>query len=126
MGSDTNAHLETYGGKIDDAGDFDQLRQLVEQFMVPEAFEEDHRLVENTGTAEEEESLRVPSGTGMGAFNEWVTDLPEREPPTFLGLPANAEKLLLVGQGNSMIKNLARVQEILDESEQTMEAAPAA
>jgi dynein heavy chain 1 len=49
--------------------------------------------------------------------------LPEREPPTYLGLPANAEKLLLVGQGRSMIQNLGKITELLDESEQIMAAA---
>ena len=112
--------VETYGGKIDDAGDFDELRLLVEKFIVPEAYEDDHRLVESKSPTADGESLQVPSGTSISAFTEWVTELPEREPPTFLGLPANAEKLLLVGQGNSMIKNLARVQEVLDEGEQTM------
>ena len=54
----------------------------------------------------------------MKDFMEWVNRLPEREPPTYLGLPANAEKLLLVGHGRDTIANLARITELLDESEQ--------
>jgi dynein heavy chain 1 len=53
----------------------------------------------------------------------WVNDLPEREPPTYLGLPANAEKLLLVGQANDMVGGLKRVLDMLDEGEQVMAEA---
>ena len=109
---------ETYGGKIDDEGDFQQLDELVQKFMVPTAFENDHRLIEA-----DEGGLAVPSGTGMKDFMDWVNRLPEREPPTYLGLPANAEKLLLVGHARSMIQNLHQVTTLLDEGEQIMAEA---
>jgi len=98
--------------------------------LTPAAFEDDHKLVEGTQaqaqeTAEEahtevedDGSLTVPSGTGMNEFMQWVEGLPEREPPTYLGLPANAEKLLLVGHGRSTIENLKRITEILEEGEE--------
>jgi dynein heavy chain 1 len=116
--------VETYGGKIDDEGDFRQLEKLVQNSMVPQAYDEDYKLVNGT-EAEQEDSLEVPGGTSLATFTEWVRQLPEREPPTFLGLPANAEKLLLVDQGNTMIKNLARVAEVLDEGERVMAEAAA-
>lgn len=109
---------ETYGGKVDNEGDFAQLTSLVHSFMTPAAFEIGHKLVEDVSG--EEDSLVVPSGTGMKDFMDWVNKLPEREPPTYLGLPANAEKLLLVGHGRSMIENLGKITEILDEGEQVM------
>ena len=112
--------METYGGKIDDEGDFKQLTALVNRVLTPAAFELDHKLVEGARghESDEESSLTVPAGTGMPQYMEWVNALPEREPPTYLGLPANAEKLLLVGQGKRMIGNLARITELLDEGEQ--------
>jgi len=113
---------ETYGGKVDNEGDFAQLTSLVHSFMTPAAFEIGHKLVEDVG-GEEEGSLVVPSGTGMKDFMDWVNKLPEREPPTYLGLPANAEKLLLVGHGKSMIESLGKITEILDEGEQVMAEA---
>ncbi|KAH0545547.1 hypothetical protein FGG08_000378 [Glutinoglossum americanum] len=122
---------ETYGGKVDNDGDFKQLTDLVNQFMTPAAFENDHRLVEGVaGThygagADVDEGLVVPGGTGMREFMEWVNRLPEREPPTYLGLPANAEKLLLVGHGKSMIHNLHYITNMLDEGEQIMAEAAA-
>lgn len=109
-----------YGGKIDDEGDFEQLRQLVSKILDAAAFEEDHRLAEG---GERDESLVVPSGRTMQEFSAWVAKLPEREPPTYLGLPLDAEKLLLVGQGQRMIADLERISDLLDEEEQLAASA---
>lgn len=104
---------ETYGGKIDDEHDFALLGQLVASFLTPAAYDADHKLVDGP-----DGGLLVPSGTSLQDFTAWVHRLPEREPPTYLGLPANAEKLLLVGHGRSLIGNLRKVTELLDEGEQ--------
>ncbi|KEY71002.1 hypothetical protein S7711_00838 [Stachybotrys chartarum IBT 7711] len=104
---------ETYGGKIDNEGDFNLLGQLVTSFLTPSAYEVDHKLVDGP-----DGGLVVPTGTTMQDFMGWIHKLPEREPPTYLGLPANAEKLLLVGLGRSLIGNLRKVTELLDEGEQ--------
>lgn len=125
--------IETYGGKIDDEGDFARLTSLVNQILTPAAYEIGHKLVEGVAgsgilSGDEETgdgSLTVPSGTGLKEFMEWINRLPEREPPTYLGLPANAEKLLLVGLGRSMIGNLGKISEILDEGEAVMGEADA-
>ncbi|DAA79594.1 TPA_exp: Uncharacterized protein A8136_0367 [Trichophyton benhamiae CBS 112371] len=108
---------ETYGGKIDDAGDFALLAKLVDTFLTPAAFEDDHKLVPDV---ENDEALILPTSTGIQDFLAWVNRLPEREPPTYLGLPANAEKLLLVGHGKRMISNLSKITTLLDEGEQLM------
>ncbi|CRG84277.1 Dynein heavy chain, cytoplasmic [Talaromyces islandicus] len=108
---------ETYGGKIDDSGDFQQLESLVSKFLTPAAFEDEHKLVSGV---ENDDCLALPGTTSMRDFTEWVNRLPEREPPTYLGLPANAEKLLLVGHGKAMISDLSRVTTLLDEGEQLM------
>lgn len=117
---------ETYGGKIDDEGDFKRLTQLVNSFLTPAAYDIGHKLVEGTagnGGSDADGGLVVPSGTTLKDFTDWIQKLPEREPPTYLGLPANAEKLLLVGQGLSMIRNLGKITELLDEGEQLMAEA---
>lgn len=107
---------EMYGGKIDDEGDFSLLRQIVGKVFDPAAYENDHELVSDS----EGQALKVPSGTTIRDFMGWVDRLPEREPPAYLGLPANAEKLLLMGQGRETISNLARITDLLEEGEQTM------
>ena len=113
--------VETYGGKIDDEGDYKRLTQLVHSFLTPAAYDIGHKLVDNGDG--QEGSLVVPSGTTIQEFNSWIQKLPEREPPTYLGLPANAEKLLLVGLGRSLIQNLKKVTDLLDEGEQLMAEA---
>jgi dynein heavy chain 1 len=108
---------EMYGGKIDDAGDYQQLENLVTSFLTPAAFEDEYKLVSGV---ENDDLLTLPSTTSMRDFIAWVNGLPEREPPTYLGLPANAEKLLLVGHGRKMISDLSKVTTLLDEGEQLM------
>jgi dynein heavy chain 1 len=106
-----------YGGKIDNEGDFRILASLVDACMTPAAFEDGFQIVKDT---EHAQGLMLPSATGWKDFMGWVNELPEREPPTYLGLPANAEKLLLVGQAREMVGNLKRVVEMLEEGEQIM------
>lgn len=110
--------IEMYGGKIDDPNDFQQLSDLFHSFMTPAAFETDHKLIREQSHGSEEGGLSVPEGNDMKTFMSWVNDLPEREPPTYLGLPANAEKLLLVGHGKQTIENLVKITELLEEGEQ--------
>lgn len=99
--------------------------------FTPAAFEENHQLAKGAEGRDAEVytegdgSLTVPSGTRMQDFMQWVNNLPEREPPTYLSLPANAEKLLLVGHGRSTIENVAKITAILEEGEQLMAEAEA-
>jgi dynein heavy chain 1 len=103
-----------YGGKVDNEGDFEQLKEIVKEIVDPAAYELNHQLVQ---PRENDDGLKVPSGTTMPDFMAWVAKLPEREPPTYLGLPANAEKLLLVEQGQVVVGDLKRVSDMLDEDE---------
>ncbi|KAF1990825.1 hypothetical protein K402DRAFT_460233 [Aulographum hederae CBS 113979] len=110
---------EMYGGKIDNEDDFAVLTELVDDFMTPHAFEDNYNIVKDVT----EDALVLPSGTQLKDFVAWVNALPEREPPTYLGLPANAEKLLLVGQAREMMANLGLIMNMLDEGEQKMAEA---
>jgi dynein heavy chain 1 len=114
---------ETYGGKIDDEADFRVLDGLVHTFLTPAAFDIGHKLVTASAEQAGEGELVVPSGTSLQEFMGWIQKLPEREPPTYLGLPANAEKLLLVGLGTSLIGNVKKVTDLLDEGEALMAEA---
>ena len=50
---------EMYGGKVDNQGDFEQLKRVVNEVVDPAAYELDHRLVQ---PRENDDGLRVPSG----------------------------------------------------------------
>ncbi|KAK5121795.1 hypothetical protein LTR85_004670 [Meristemomyces frigidus] len=113
---------EMYGGKVDDAADYDELKALVNKTLTAEAFEEGFNLI---GEVAGDTSIGVPlpGGTTRKDFMQWVKELPEREPPTYLGLPANAEKLLLIAHAEEMLKNLKTVMGVLDEGEHVMAEA---
>jgi dynein heavy chain 1 len=112
-----------YGGKIDDEEDFATLSSLVNNFLSPQAFEDECDIIANIQPAGDagKDTLLLPTGIGWKDFTEWVDKLPEREPPTYLGLPANAEKLLLVNQAKEMIGKLSVVMGILEEGDRVME-----
>lgn len=114
--------ITCYGGKIDDAADFAILENLVTTVLTPAAFEEGHRLSLSVAV-EGEDRLLVPSGIRKAEFVDWVGKLPEREPPSWLGLEEKAEKLLLSQQAGEMVRNLGRVMRVLDEGEAVMAEA---
>lgn len=107
----------TYGGKIDDDGDYQVLDDLVDRTLHVDAFEHDHKLVKDNDGSE----LVVPSDGSLQAFLTWINKLPEREPPTYLGLPANAEKLLLATQSKEVVSQTKNIANKLDEGEQLLE-----
>jgi dynein heavy chain 1 len=63
----------------------------------------------------EGKAVVIPDGTRVEQFLEWVNKLPEREPPTWLGLPANAEHVLLTIKGNEMLAKVLKLKDISDE-----------
>ncbi|KAL1303469.1 hypothetical protein AAFC00_006850 [Neodothiora populina] len=116
--------ITCYGGKIDSAADFAILDNLVRTILTPAAFDEDHVLaLSDADSVRKEERLQVPSGIRKTEFVGWVSRLPEREPPSWLGLEEKAEKLLLSAQAGEMVRNLGRVMSVLDEGEAVMAEA---
>lgn len=107
---------------MDDATDFERLGSLVNTILTPDAFEENCNLI-GAVAGDDSISVALPTGTNKKDFVDWVNSLPEREPPTYLGLPANAEKLLLVAHAEEMVKNLRMILGVLDEGEHVMAEA---
>lgn len=122
-----------YNGKIDNDTDSARLISLVNNVLVAETFDDGFDIVAAVSMHKEEtgadagsakgHSLVLPATASWTAFEDWVNKLPEREPPSYLGLPENAEKLLLVEHGKDMVRNVGKVMRILDESEQVMAEA---
>lgn len=83
-----------YGGRVD--SDFDQrvIDAFVDQIFTSRAYEADFKLVEH-----EVAGLRIPEGTSIAQFVEWVESLPEKEPLAWLNLPKTAEALVAAAEG---------------------------
>ena len=79
--------------------------------ITEEAFEDGFNLIGEVAQ-DQEIGVPLPSGTAKKDFLQWVKGLPEREPPTYLGLPPNAEKLLLVADAEGMLKNLKSLSNV--------------
>jgi dynein heavy chain 1 len=45
----------------------------------------------------------MPQDTAKIKYVEWLKQLPANEKPTWLGLPDNAEKVLLISEGNKKL-----------------------
>ncbi|KAJ1659203.1 dynein heavy chain [Dispira simplex] len=102
-----------YGGRIDNEFDQRLLESFVESLFTSRSFDLQFPLV----TSNAEGSLMIPEGTKPEHFLAWVNDLPEHEPPTWLGLPSNAEKLLLVAKGHALLGKVRKMKSLSDDED---------
>merc|ERR1712137_1022033 len=106
-----------YGGRIDNEFDQRLLDSFLEQTLSPKCYDVDFTLVEFENGAGEKERLSAPEGMTKREFLAWVQQLPEAENPAWLGLPSNAEVLLLVNQSKRLVARFLKMQSIqLDDS----------
>jgi dynein heavy chain 1 len=101
-----------YGGRVDNDADQEILNSFVDTLFSPHSYDIDFKLVTEST---EGKAVVIPDGTRTEQFLEWVNKLPEREPPTWLGLPANAEHVLLTLKGNDMLAKVLKLKDISDE-----------
>jgi dynein heavy chain 1 len=89
-----------YGGRID--SDFDQkiLESFVDSYFTPRAYNVDFELVPKMNDIQ---GVPIPDGTKPEQFLDWVRSLPDREPPSWLGLPPSAESVIAVSQGTHLV-----------------------
>lgn len=125
---------DMYGGKVDDGHDYEVLRGLVGAVLQPAAFESGWRVVDAVRDASARERVgavaevqvqgrkqelgpEAPLGPAVDEMWDWVERLPEREPPSWLGLPEDAERILLVAASRGVMADLRRILRVLDERE---------
>ncbi|XP_011314571.1 dynein heavy chain, cytoplasmic isoform X1 [Fopius arisanus] len=108
-----------YGGKIDN--DFDQrlLASFLRKLFTPRSFESDFALVANVdgGSQGNQRHITMPDGTRRDHFLKWIESLSDRQTPSWLGLPNNAEKVLLTTRGTDLVSKLLKMQQLEDEDE---------
>ncbi|KAK3912297.1 Dynein heavy chain, cytoplasmic [Frankliniella fusca] len=110
-----------YGGKIDN--DFDQrlLKSFLAKLFTPASFEADFALVANVdgvaGGPGGQRHITMPDGTRRDHFLHWIESLSDRQTPSWLGLPNNAEKVLLTTRGTDLVGKLLKMQQLEDDDE---------
>jgi len=90
-----------YGGKIDNAFDQRLLDTFLGKIFTAKSFDENFQLAK----PESSDQILAPEGTKAADFQTWVAQkLPAVQKPSFMGLPDNAETVLLASQGRDMIR----------------------
>ena len=54
----------------------------------------------------------MPEGTRRDQFLAWIDALPDKQSPDWLGLPTNAETVLLTNLGKATIIKLLKMQQL--------------
>ncbi|XP_058810234.1 dynein heavy chain, cytoplasmic isoform X2 [Phymastichus coffea] len=107
-----------YGGKIDNEFDQRLLTSFLRKLFTPRSFESDFALVANIdGTQGTQRHITMPDGTRRDHFLKWIESLSDKQTPSWLGLPNNAEKVLLTTRGTDLISKLLKMQQLEDEDE---------
>ncbi|XP_071963522.1 cytoplasmic dynein 1 heavy chain 1-like [Antedon mediterranea] len=105
-----------YGGRIDN--DFDQrlLTSFVNKLFTVKSFDSDFQLIKELEQGDKK-GLSMPDGIRREQFLQWTESLPENQTPSWLGLPNNAEKVLLTTMGSNMISKLLKMSLLEDEED---------
>lgn len=103
-----------YGGKIDNEFDQRLLTSFVNKLFTPESFDADFVLVNNV-EGQQGKNIVMPEGVRREQFLQFTSTLTDRQSPTWLGLPNNAERVLLTKLASDMISKLMRMQLLEDE-----------
>ena len=112
-----------YGGRIDNEFDELALRSLLQRFFCKEAFGLDYSLVfvdsqaEGSSPPSSSPPIVVPEGRTAKAFSEWIAALPDSQLPAWIGLPPDADMLLLKTRGTVMLEGWLHLQNFADEQD---------
>ncbi|TPX59802.1 hypothetical protein PhCBS80983_g02245 [Powellomyces hirtus] len=95
-----------YGGKIDNEFDQKLLDSFVDRLFTAESYDTTFSLVE---AQDGQPAVAIPDGIRLEQLLEWVDKLPEQQPPTWLGLPDNAEMIRMALKGNAMLASVRKM-----------------
>ncbi|KAI9105868.1 dynein heavy chain [Phlyctochytrium arcticum] len=96
-----------YGGKIDNEFDQRLLETFVDGLFTASSYNSHHPLVQSVGNVP---LLEMPDGIRSEQFLDWIKTLPDQQPPTWLGLPNNAEMVRLIHKGHNMLSNVRKLR----------------
>ncbi len=91
-----------YGGRVDNKFDQALLDSFLNDLFSPKSFNKNFSLCEG---------IIAPEGTKHKDFMTWVEELPNNNSPTWMGLSASAENVILEHKGKSVLKKLFMIQD---------------
>ncbi|XP_075048644.1 cytoplasmic dynein 1 heavy chain 1 isoform X1 [Mixophyes fleayi] len=103
-----------YGGRIDNEFDQRLLNTFLDRLFTTSSFDGDFKLA---CKVDGHKDIQMPDGIRRDEFLQWVELLPDTQTPSWLGLPNNAECVLLTTQGIDMISKMLKMQMLEDEDD---------
>jgi len=103
-----------YGGRIDNAFDQALMQSFVDHLFSPKSFDDNFPLVAPAG--EDMDALVTMRDKMLTREDilQWISSLPNSNPPTWLGLSPTAETHLVTTIGRRVVAKLARSQDLFD------------
>ncbi|XP_029806677.1 cytoplasmic dynein 1 heavy chain 1 [Suricata suricatta] len=103
-----------YGGRVDNEFDQRLLNTFLERLFTTKSFDSEFKLA---CKVDGHKDIQMPDGIRREEFVQWVELLPDTQTPSWLGLPNNAERVLLTTQGGDMISKMLKMQMLEDEDD---------
>ncbi|XP_018619664.2 cytoplasmic dynein 1 heavy chain 1 isoform X1 [Scleropages formosus] len=103
-----------YGGRIDNEFDQRLLNTFLDRIFTTSSFDSEFKLAIKV---DGHKDIKMPDGIRREEFIHWVEMLPDTQTPSWLGLPSNAEKVLLTTQGTDMMGKMLKMQMLEDEDD---------
>jgi dynein heavy chain 1 len=114
-----------YGGRVDNIIDERLLESFVKSVFCEEAYG-NFELVPGTDGSP---AITVPDGSKRADFLKWSRDLPKTQLPLWIGLPNNAERVLMTVRSRTLTANMLKLQSTddgtADEGDAEKNARPA-
>lgn len=98
-----------YGGKIDNRFDQTLLDCFLQKLFTPKSFDTDFVLINNIDG--KSTPLNVPDANSRDSLIQWVSHIKHLQMPSWIGLPNNAEKVLLTDRGHELLRNMLKMSD---------------
>uniref|UniRef100_A0A7E4ZT92 Dynein heavy chain, cytoplasmic n=1 Tax=Panagrellus redivivus TaxID=6233 RepID=A0A7E4ZT92_PANRE len=98
-----------YGGKIDNRFDQTLLDCFLARLFSAKAFDNDFVLINNVDG--KSTPLRIPEAKSRDQLFQWANDIKQLQMPSWIGLPNNAEKVLLTDRGQELLRNMLKMSD---------------
>ncbi|XP_069493861.1 cytoplasmic dynein 1 heavy chain 1 [Ambystoma mexicanum] len=103
-----------YGGRVDNEFDQRLLNTFLERLFTTSSFDSEFKLA---CKVDGHKDIQMPDGIRRDEFVQWIELLPDTQTPSWLGLPNNAERVLLTTEGIDMISKMLKMQMLEDEDD---------